>query len=401
MVGPREPIGIDQFLKDNPAVMNYVTSVVLIVLVSFAFFFWYGSVAGSKPSVHAMCRALGFLGMALSLSLAMVVVSPGLVSGLLQAVENTVTLVSAYNLMVFCLLTGNPGRQVSQRIRSRRRILHVALVVLIGCYVAGPLQNDLPAINGTYAEDSFVLAYQATFAAYLGLAMINVVWLSHQAEKANVPRFLLAGMRLLKVGAVVGLLYVLHRFAYSAAAAAGMQPPWQEYGPVGVATWLILAAVGSLMAGVLVPPLGARWDLRSATRAITPLWRDLIDAAPELRFEQAGVPSVRARVTEIRDVLLGPLRPYLDPEVSSRATERVSDVDHLTELDRRATVDAAVIAVAVRAKSNGLPPLTTTPADMTGHEQHGIDDAAWLARVGNAYTTSRIVREVTEEFVPA
>lgn len=380
--------------------MEYVTSFVLIAIVSFAFFFWRGSVVGSKPSVQAMCKALGLLALALFFGLMMNLVGLSPLSGILQAVQNAVTLVSAYSLMVFCLLTGNPGSDVSRRIRNRRVGLRIALIVLAACFVLGPLQEGVPIISGSYAADKFLLAYQFTFAAYLGLAMVNVGWLSHQAEKANNPRFLRAGMRLLKAGAVVGLLYVLHRIGYSVASAAGMQPPWQEYGSVGVSTWLILLAVGSLMAGVLVPPLGARWDLRNTARAVVPLWRELIKAAPELRLDHVGEPSVRACVTEIRDVLLGPLRRYLDPEVAGRARLRASTAD-LPEVDQQAAVEAAVIAVAVRAKTQGLPPLTTEPAEMSDHAERGIDDAAWLARVGRAYMTSPIVRDVTEEFVPA
>src|SRR5882757_5155144 len=153
--------------------MEYVTSLVLIAIVSFAFFFWRGSVVGSKPSVQAMCQALGLLALALTFGLLMNLVGLSPLSGILQAVQNAVTLVSAYSLMVFCLLTGNPGSDVSRRIRRRRIGLQVALIILVVCFVLGPLQDGVPIISGSYASSSFLLAYQFTFASYLGLAMVN------------------------------------------------------------------------------------------------------------------------------------------------------------------------------------------------------------------------------------
>ncbi|MGM1065763.1 DUF6545 domain-containing protein [Saccharothrix sp. Mg75] len=111
---------------------------------------------------------------------------------------------------------------------------------------------------------------------------------------------------------------------------------------------------------------------------------------PRLRLSRGD--RLRIRVTEIRDVLIGPLHAYLDPEVETCVRRRADELG-LSEEEARATAEAAAIAVALEARRRDLPPITTAPIVVGA-----TDDVAQLVRIADAFTGSEVVSHAVKEF---
>ena len=95
-----------------------------------------------------------------------------------------------------------------------------------------------------------------------------------------------------------------------------------------------------------------------------------MQATPRARLHQA--------VVEIRDAVLA-LRPYWDRRVLE-AARRQADAAGLTGEDRAASVEAAVLAAALRAKAAGAPALGGG-GTLEWQHRPGRDlpsEAAWL-----------------------
>jgi hypothetical protein len=88
-------------------------------------------------------------------------------------------------------------------------------------------------------------------------------------------------------------------------------------------------------------------------------------------------------LTEINDVLVGPLQPYLDPAVHAAA---LADAEREAGRGVPAAVAQAVtIATALTTAEpvNADESVAFTPADTTDYR----DEAAWFAAVATAYAT--------------
>lgn len=155
------------------------------------------------------------------------------------------------------------------------------------------------------------------------------------------------------------------------------------------------------MAGVAVPAVGLRIDLRRQNRALLRLWRDLTAFAPDVLFStpkarglaRRGVADRgRTRVTEIRDVLVGPLQPYLDADVARNARD-LAVSEGLPENDVNIVTEAAVIAAADRGETAGPgDPVTFNSA----YTDYCAEDR-WLAAVVTAYSKSPIVAMIAKD----
>ncbi|TWP47404.1 hypothetical protein FKR81_32335 [Lentzea tibetensis] len=371
-----------------------------VLSVTAALTFWVRSYQQSrKPGVRAMCLSLLLLDLALCLGVKGGPVEAGIgVPGLAQFIQHVCVLTSAYWLQVFCLhLTHRPD-ETAPLTRRRAITLAVALIGLSTFYVLGPLQSDLVFIPSSAGDQPWVPQYLAMYGGYLSLAMLDTLWMSRLAS--HVPRrFLRIGLRLLGIGSIFGLLYVIHRLGYGFARAFGIVPPWDENGPLGPSLWFVTLAIVFLMSGVMAPPLGARREARQAVAVVRPLWSAVTAVAPELVFGSRRGPLLRMQITEIQDVLIGPLHAYLDPLVLEHAQQR-AEQDGLVGEDARAVAEAAVIAVALEATRLELPPLTSTPV-VIGNDDD-LDDASEgqrLVRVAQAFTESPLVSAIVEEYL--
>jgi hypothetical protein len=372
-------------------VIAQLESLLVWLAVTSALIYWYRSWRRARtPGLLAMVKDLAALNGALILGTDFGV-SNWLfgVATLPNYLVHVLTLLAAYYLQVFVLHLAHPTAAVPAKARVRRRILVFAEIALGLLYLVGPVHGTGPAISGESGNHALATAYLAVFAIYLGIAMFDVVHVARHAR--DLPRgYLRTGLRLLRWGGIVGLAFVVHKLLYSLALAVGFNPAWAHAVNGVVAGLLTTVGILLLMAGVTVPAVGPRRQLKRHHRQLEPLWRDLTDFAPEVKFTGATTgraditDRVRQRLTEINDVLVGPLQPYLDPAVHAAA---------LADAEREAGrgVPAAAVAQAVTIATalttaepvNADESVPFTPADTTDYR----DEAAWFAAVATAYTT--------------
>ncbi|GAA4527537.1 MAB_1171c family putative transporter [Amycolatopsis samaneae] len=377
-------------------------SVLIIFAVTGALYYWIRSWRRSRtPALLANVKALAALDVALLLGVDFG--APGWLFGITTLpnyVVHVLGVLAAYWLQAFVLYLAVPVADVPPKLRTRRRILIGSQVTLAVLYVLGPMHGDLlPAITGQAGNHALAVAYLAVFELYLGLAMLDVVLVARHARE--LPRgYLRTGLRLLRWGGILGLAFAVHKALTSVAVAAGL--PWWAQVINGVLPGLLTtAAILLLMAGITVPAVAPRRLMRRHYREMEPLWRDLVTFAPEVRFEQIGradiTDRVRQRMTEINDVLAGALQPWIDPAVHARVlaeAEARPDAGH----PPAATAQAATIATALVTAEHGAPvnaerPVSFTPAVTIDYR----DEAAWLAAVATAYSTSPVVAQSRQE----
>lgn len=305
-------------------------------------------------------------------------------------------LTSAFWLQVFCLHLTQSADEVEKRKRARVILLIVALVGLTAFYIVGPVRSELASMPSSAGNKPWVAEYLAMYGGYLAIAMADTVWMSRLAN--HVPRrYLRIGLRLLGAGGAFGLLYVAHRVGYGIAVSLGVPPLWIENGYIGPNVLLTTVSIALLMSGVMVPPIGARWEAHTAAKEVHPLWTDVTSIAPELVFAHRG-DRLRRQVTEIRDVLIGPLHPYLDPHIYRRVLGAAIDGGTI-ESDAEVTAEAAVVAIAIEAKRRDLPALTETPLIIGGTVDQGDDaEGERFVRIARAYRNSPFVANALHEF---
>ncbi|MFT7836948.1 hypothetical protein Q5530_12430 [Saccharothrix sp. BKS2] len=367
----------------------------VLVVVTAAFWFWMSSYRHTrKPGVRAMCVALLLLDLGVlmgAISFAGRSFDLATEALPLQFMQHVCILTAAFYLQMFCLHLTSDTTRVVRQARLRRFVLVAALLGLTAFYFLGPWQHGITEVHSAYGDRPWVTQYLAVYSAYFGWVLLDVLLMSRLARHISRPNLRL-GLRLLGAGSVTGLLYVAWRFGFSVAAALGVPVPPDSSEWSGSNPWMFLAVM-LLMAGVLVPPIGVRLEARRTHAALHPLWSALTTMAPELVYgRRSRGDRLRIRVTEIRDVLIGPLHAYLDPEVTAEVRGRADDLG-MPEHEARATAEAATIAVALEAKRRNLPPLTTAPV-VIGE----TDDAAQLVRIADAFTGSDLVTAAVKEF---
>lgn len=141
-------------------------------------------------------------------------------------------------------------------------------------------------------------------------------------------------------------------------------------------------------------------------RRLYPLWMALYRATPEIALlpppsRLADVLTLRdptfrlyRRVIEIQDGRLA-LRPYAD----ARVEDIVSDLSHGTHLgedERRAMVEAAQVAAAIRRKAAGRSTAFGAPSQPTVGGTDIAGEATALERVAHWYAHSSLVQDVVQ-----
>jgi uncharacterized protein YbjQ (UPF0145 family) len=371
----------------------------VLLLITTAFVFWVRSYRQTrKPGVLAICWAALLLDVAVPIGLINdIATANGSGSTWFHLLHNCITLCALFSLQLFCLYLTSDESAVQRGVRRRRALLLLALLGLIGFYLLGPAHHDLDSLASKHSDVPFLTAYLATYSTYMGLTMVDVALLSRFANRVPRP-FLRIGLRLLGIASTVGLLYVVHRLGYSIATALGARPPWQEYGLTGVSTWLIMIAIVLLMLGIMLPPLGSRWESSRAVKQLGRLRGALVDIAPGVVFDHyRGHDRLRVCITEIRDVLQGHLIGYLDAAVVEDFRARALHEGH-DAARAQAVGEAAVIAVALHAHRNEHPPTTVTPVIIAG-TAHPSDAAEVdkLLAVAREFDTSPLVDIARQE----
>jgi hypothetical protein len=170
-----------------------------------------------------------------------------------------------------------------------------------------------------------------------------------------------------------------------------------------MATLFAGIAVSMFFLGTTMPVWGPKLHRLRAYRQLRPLWHALCEAAPEVVLDPACSRRLDRwpirdldfrlyrRIIEIRDSRLA-LRPYLDQDVAVGA-RRLAQEAGLDGNALRATIEASVLADAIRAKADGRPAKAHPTNDTSG----GVDlagELAWLTDVAKAFAGSPIVATV-------
>ncbi|MDT8910919.1 MAB_1171c family putative transporter [Amycolatopsis sp. PS_44_ISF1] len=370
-------------------IVSQLQSLVVCIAVTGALAYWFLSWRRSRtPSLLAMVKALAALDLALLLGLDLGMGSWLFgIAALPNYLVHVFALLAAYWLQLFVLHLAHPAADVQARARVRTRILIVTQVALLVFFILGPAHGDKTAIDGSTGNPVLAVLYLAVFEVYLGIAMFDVFHVARHARQ--LPRgYLRLGLRLLRWGGIAGLAFVVEKALYSFAVALGF-PSDLAFSINGVIAGLLTTvSILLLMAGVTVPAVGPRNRMRRDHRDMEPLWRDLTTYAPEVKFpgrptRRADISDrVRQRITEINDVLVGPLQPYLDPAVYSAVLQSANrDAGHMTA--SAATAQAATIATALTSAD---PVVTEKPVTFSSANTEDFrDEASWLANVATAY----------------
>ena len=140
----------------------------------------------------------------------------------------------------------------------------------------------------------------------------------------------------------------------------------------------------------------SRVNARRMLRQLAPLRAALVAAVPDaarVAVQTAPRPRLHQTVVEIRDAVLA-LRPYWDDQVVQRGRQE-ADAARLTGKARACSVEAAVLAAALRAKAAGVPASGASPAHgwqhMPGRDL--LSEAAWLVRVSRRFTQALAATE--------
>ena len=197
--------------------------------------------------------------------------------------------------------------------------------VLAALFLAAPVEEA--AIGGftpRYDDEPLIVAFWLIFLVWLSAALLHTMRLSWRTGSRARTTSTGTGILLIGAGAAVCLAYVVYKAAYTITRGSGIESgllvgPYAE-----VTRALIVVAMLLLLAGCMWPTItGSRYGRRLATyrhlRRLRPLWRDVVEATPEVALPESLHGTRRTgsdlevklyrRVIEIRDGLLA-LRPY-------------------------------------------------------------------------------------------
>ncbi|WP_035803447.1 MAB_1171c family putative transporter [Kitasatospora mediocidica] len=331
-------------------------------------------------------------------------------------------------------------------VRPRHRLLVAysvaTLVVMTLSFLLGdvsgpehPIDFDVHFELAPYIS-VFLLSYQLLFSVSMGMLVV----LCHRYAGVVDRPWLRRGLRLVTAGAVFGLGYSLPKVANTLWDEVGHSPlhyAGTVLAPMSASVAAALFAVGFTMPawGQGVTRAGEFVIAFRSYRRLYPLWSALAEQFPDLvlfppvaraarwsprdlrRLAGRQVVEVRngglalrshhdpevqhtardlelllnRQIFEIRDAQLA-LRPYYTA-ATQRSVRELARARRLTGDAAEAVVEAAQLAVALRARAEGR----ALPADQHSSLHDAADgdlgeELAWLVRVADAYRGSPVVR---------
>ncbi|SCF29276.1 hypothetical protein GA0074696_4151 [Micromonospora purpureochromogenes] len=354
----------------------------------------------------AICVALGAFAVGITLAVPPLATAidhasglPNLAKVLSHGCAMTIA-VSAESMLLHLAL---PPRTAAARVRLWMLVTGGAFLAMVGLF-AHTLTYDSPVLlTVEYATDPAVTAYLLIFMTLGFFAYcIDIARLCWRFARICGRPWLRRGLRVTAVGAAFALLYSTNKIVYLVAY-------WNGYRPTGereIAAVLVAISALLMMVGLTMPAWGPifaitrRWDDFRFYRQLEPLWRNLIAELPELELDASlrrPLTAVRdidyaltRRVAEIRDARLS-LRPYMDARVTVLA-EQFAEQAEVNDDERRAAVEAAHLACALRAHRAGLAAELIQPADDLHRPAGGYaGEVSWLTLVSTAYARSVVV----------
>ncbi|WP_377267196.1 MAB_1171c family putative transporter [Peterkaempfera sp. SMS 1(5)a] len=255
--------------------------------------------------------------------------------------------------------------RVRDRLRRRLLVFAVALPTMAVLFLtSGRLAPETPLVfDTTFAGRPTVAAFLAIYQLLFGYALLDIGRVCWRHASRLPGGWLRRGVRMIAVGCLLTLGYVVSKLIAIGATVAG----------VGGLDWLstsagpAFAAAGALLVtpGFAIPATAAWLRRRHAYRTLRPLWQAVYRADDRLALESpppAWTESLAVRdlewrtvrrVLEIRDGQAA-LRPWVDQESVDRAT-RAAQAAGLAPRDRDALVVAAALTSALRALDAGQP----------------------------------------------
>lgn len=372
-----------------------------------------------SPALRCACGVLGSLGIAELISWYPLYHAIGQVSGvpnLARYLMHLCALVAAAAVQALFLHLSDPA---TARVRTRWRWLIlgvVAVIMAVAFHLAAFDIEDVEHFSDRYAAAPYMREYMMGFLAYLALAMIDIMRMSVRYSRQLPPSALRLGLRVLALGALDGLIYVIHKATFILATSWGMDLPWSERPATRV---LIVVGIALVSSGLVIPSAAKaldaarEWPARYRLyRDMQPLWQALYSldhsmnlTPPTRRLPLTTLPvDLYRRMIEILDGIREH-GAYLDPAAAEAATRAAHDED-LPAGEVRAVGDAASIAAMIDYVTATAPAArVSTVADdddsLALAEEHDLDAARRLAAISRAYATSPIVAAQRNSRLPA
>ncbi|GDY30484.1 MAB_1171c family putative transporter [Gandjariella thermophila] len=361
-----------------------------------------------NPALVVLCVNFALLGAIFTVSTPAVSAALDAILGLPNVAAFCIHMsVVAYSFAVQAMLLFWTYPPALARLRVRRRLLVLGpvLATMVTLFVLAGARERYRDFLLDNAGRPLVTAYLLFYVVTLAVALVVTARMSWQFARLAGRPWLRRGLRLNTVGAITALGYCAVRVADVVGTWAGANPgAWEFLVP-------LFAGAGTLVTicGLTLPAWGPRlsalyrWVREYRTyHRLYPLWAALYRAVPAIALHPpasrlADRLSVRdldlrlyRRVIEIHDGRLA-LRPWFDPDVAATA-ERQARLAGLTGEELAATVEAAKLAAALRARAAGRP--THAPAapaaDPAGRSDlRGETDR--LVRVATAFRRSPVV----------
>ncbi|WP_283134540.1 MAB_1171c family putative transporter [Rhizohabitans arisaemae] len=314
-----------------------------------------------NPSLRVLCLTLGMLAVAMSAQFA----APWIdgvtgIANLGRFLGNAATMVALGGGYGFLLLRSHDEAGTPLTTRWQLTGLAVALVSATVLFALTPPQ---PAASlGVDARPVHVLyssPYVYVYAGYVAFIEVKVGIVTWRYARLADRTALRAGLRMLTVSSVFGVLYCAVKAGALTAGYFLLDGVGEFEYAAGSVLYLLTVLFG--LVGLMMPPLArhtgkaAEWlRLYRAYRRLFPLWQALYAADPTITLLPEASAAGRSRrfrrlrfylyrtVIEIRDGQLA-LRPHIDDDVLTRARA-------LTAPDgSRAALEAATIHLALRA----------------------------------------------------
>lgn len=386
----------------------------------------WAAVAYKFPSMARAWRDSGrrwlwftllFLAMAVTVLLPPVYVGIDVAVGranLSRLLSNSLTLVSGWTVQA--LLAHLNRAPAQQTVRRTGILLAVAVAVMTGLFLTAPVYQEALDFPQRYATAPYVIEYRLVFLAYLGLAEVTVARLAWQYARVAPHASLRLGLRIVALGGVFGLLYVLDDGTYLSLRRLGFAYPLHDPGTIEqvlVALAVAMGAIGATMPAwgsrVGIPRLCRRVSRYRSLRRLYSFWISLRRSCPEIALLPAPSSLADAwdvrdvdfrlyrRVLEIRDGILA-LRPYVDPSIVETVVKECRRENLRTD-ETEAIVEAASVVVGQWAKERGQ--IKSGASEHVSRPSGGGTDldreALYLERVAWSYTRSPLIYALRDQ----
>lgn len=378
------------------------------------------------PGLGSTCLLLTTVGLALVLlSSGAQQVENTLYPNLGRLLSNLCTTVAAFAALAHVLCITRPPSEARARIRRWRLALLVAVTAMSGLFVSSHLPPVID-FGSLYRDHPTLVGYVLIYVVFSGWALTVLAITAVRYARPAARPALRAGLRLVSLGCVLGIVYLVEKAGVVVTQALRLRPLLSE--PAGLCPSPLhpprcLFSVGfpaltvlAITIGMTLPAWGpaaaapARWlQYRRTYRRLNPLWLALTTAMPQIVLPRSGRDrfsyryGVHRRVIEIRDGLLL-LGPYRDADAGSQVATTAGG-DGLDPHQEAALREADSVRRALTAYQSGRPTegrilnLQPTERDskndlqdketLNGGTGNDLDsEADWLMRVSSAFSVS-------------